>query len=696
MSSIKIRVGAALDANALTVYQPLIKASARARAEIDKNLNAAAKATAAVPKAAKTAGDALEQELEAMANKILKDEERSQVARTKVVERESKKRAKLEEQAKKGTGGDKPRPSRDDERARDRQLRDLSRAGAFGLGLARRGLSMGAGMAMGALQSTGLELALAPHMARAIDLQQRMVDVTNAGYIQGASGAAGQKQDAGKVTSEVRQAADVGAFGTNDVAEGLQKFVGLTGDLETGRSLLKSMATLARATGSDFVAMSEASAEVANHLGDVPDKAEKTAAVMRVIAGQGKLGALEIKDFSRQMAKIAANAPKFEGDIATNIGELGLMAQEAKLRGGASSAPMAATSVLAFATALSKKTALKHWAAAKDSKGHGLNPYTDAGHTTLRSPEELVLEALRYSKGDQTKINGLFGSVQAGRAVTGFANIYNETKGSQDDKIHAVADEFDRLRRAQLSAEEVQRAYSEAMQTTQTKVQVANNQLDEMASQLMTAMNPAIDGVMVALSDLFPVVKGLAEAMTDAIGSLTGATELGRQKGAFKAEIDALNLIGTIHGAEDAAQKGDPNHRSEAMTAVSRDRIQPLLDLADKRDVQLTDSIGNYQGTVNEEGKTFKGMSDAQIRDYAAGKGFAGRLEPEASKYLADKATLQRLHETLNQLHSERQKLIDAVTSGRMIVTVSNMPKGGLGPGGSDSGRMPANSPKPK
>ena len=69
-----------------------------------------------------------------------------------------------------------------------------------------------------------------------------------------------------------------------------------------------------------------------------------------------------------------------------------------------------------------------------------------------------------------------------------------------------------------------------------------------------------------------------------------------------------------------------------------------------------------------------------------------GRLEPEASKYEADKSTLERLHETLASVKDERDRLVSAITSGQMVVQVANWPKTPAG-GGAPSGVAPAESP---
>jgi len=131
----------------------------------------------------------------------------------------------------------------------------------------------------------------------------------------------------------------------NAALEGLSKFVGKTGDLKLGRELMKDLAVYAKATGTELDDMTDAAADVATALPEAADKNKQVLAVMRAIAGQGKLGAVEVKDLASQMAKLAANAGQFEGSAADNIITLGAMAQESRQRGGSASASQATQSV---------------------------------------------------------------------------------------------------------------------------------------------------------------------------------------------------------------------------------------------------------------------------------------------------------------------------------------------------------------
>jgi hypothetical protein len=412
----------------------------------------------------------------------------------------------------------------------------------------------------------------------------------------------------------------------------------------------------------------------------VPDRAAAVEAVMRVVAGQGKLGAVEIRDMARQMAKVATQASKFEGGAAANIGELGILAQEAKLRGGAASATQAATSVQAFARDLAKPTTLKHWTAA------GLSPFADAGKTTLRSPEELILEAVKYSKGDLTKLASLFPNAMSMRAVQGFSNIYSTTKGTDADKVRAVNEEFERLRAAQLTAEEVQRAYAEAVQTSQSKVQIANNKLDEMAEKIRGALVPALGSLVPAIEALTPAVTSLVDGFASMLGTITQSTDKGHAGDAQKNESEALNFIGRLHAFEDKSRVHGPPVRSDIMGAVNLQRASPYLTSADQRIAGLSKSVDTYAAKVADERKAYASL--ARILDYASGKRtLLGHTEAEASKYLADRQTLERLRGTLDQLTTERADLVSMLRNGVLRVEVVNNPTAPpAATGGTDAG----------
>lgn len=692
MPSIKIRVGASLDAGALTIYQPLEKAAEKARKNIDRSLNEASKGTKKLERQAKSDADKLEHELESMANEMLRAEEKALDKRTKLALREAKKRVQAEKAAAReiakaaaeagravsegmhlaegrgfGRGFARFLSQRGGAIGIGRRAAiSVSRGGALAYGLGGRALSMAGDFAADYLHGLGLETSIGAHAAKAQDLTYQAQAITSAGYIRGASGAQGIQQDPKVILGELQAVGNATATSFNEVGDALRQFVAKTGDLETGRGIMMDLSKLAKATNTDLVDMAEASAEVSNHLGNIPDKAGAINAVMRVIAGQGKLGALEIKDFAAQMAKVAANAGKFEGGAQRNIGELGLLAQESKLRGGSASATQAATSVAAFARDFAKGTTLKHWTAA------GLSPYTDKTKSTLRSPEELVAEALNYSKGDLTKLAQLFPNAMSMRAVQGFSAIYTEAGGTHEDKLRAVHEEFERLRHATLTQAEITRAFGEAMDTGKSRIQLANNRLQEMAGKINEAALPALAALAPAIEALIVPAAGLAKTLAKFLGIDTAADDEAKKKrrntetlGAARAELEAAlqqqpKLVKGEHGATFQAPTIDKSH----------------VGVVESYRDELAGNIAVAAGKVEQDKKAYEEAKASEAALGAADETGAGAqvTRDAKAKLDADTANLNEMKVQQNKTNQILSDIHTALISGRVVFAAPTPP----------------------
>lgn len=704
MPSIKIRVGASLDANALSVYQPLERASARARTRVKANFDqaaadqakAAAKGAAASEKAAAQAAKATERETKKAADAAAREAKRGADAEireakraTDGAEREADRLAKykLSVQVRSAAMASREMERQDRISAREREKAEKSFLGGPGgrIGIGRRaalGVSRGAavlygygGAAMSAgARALGIDTDVSGMAQTGFANQDLAQQVINAAPSTTGMSAFGREQAAQGLEAQAQQVGNKTATNTGDVLEGLRHYTALTGDLETGRAMLTEMAVLAKATGSSMEDMSTSSAEVANHLGDVPDKAGSTMAVMRAIAGQGKLGAVEIRDMARQMAKMASQAPKFEGETTSVIATLGAMAQEAKLRGGAASAGQAATSVMRFASGLSVPTTVKHWAS------FGLNPFTDASHTKLRSPEEIVLEALKATGGDQVKLGKLFPSQQGIRAVTGFASIYSESGGGQKG-LDAVDAEFKRLSHAAMTQEEVTRAFNAQMDTAKSRVTTFNNEMQQMVEQLDGSLLPAFEA-------LAPIVLEMSKSLAGMMGDLLGVTKPKAERDLQGTESGIINSIGNLGGWEkdnlvapgpDGTTAGDIT--IEKSMALAGPMLQKLRDqkaaaeaAVAKQDADLEKvRPSNYEGTP---------YTDDEIKQLAKGG------DTTANQFSNDRQQTLRLHDTINSLGRNIDTLTTALTTGRVIV---RLPKGSPTP--RTDGTTPGDSP---
>jgi hypothetical protein len=482
MAVIRVRVGAQLEPGAVAIFQPLIAAAKQARAKIGSE-GAASGAEfvggyRTAPAAARAAGDAVVAATQQTAARVTAVQRRAAAEREKIdrFNYNFKKRL-IEEEA------------RDAERALAKRSAFVKQIGGGALstfgGMASRGVGFAGSIARGA----GVDLDVGSLTRKVSTAQKTATDISNSAYMEGRSGAAGQRQDPAKLIAEARAVADSAAMDTNDALLGLQKFVAKTSDLATGRAILGDMAKLAKVTGASLEDMVDAAGDVSKNLGDIPDNAEKTRQIMTIVAQQGKLGSVEIKDLASQMAKVAAGSGKFSGGMDNAIIALGAMAQTSRGTGGSASAAQAATSVASFVTDLTSKAGQKALASG------GVNVWADKGRTTMKPVQEIIKEILAATHGDLARVSTLVPGKQSGRAFGGFAKIYNEAERKEKGSgLAAVDAEFKRLT-ATLSKAEINESLARVTNTTESKVQRFNNQLERIAEEAAGKVLPALESL---------------------------------------------------------------------------------------------------------------------------------------------------------------------------------------------------------
>ena len=526
------------------------------------------------------------------------------------------------------------------------------------LGMARR-------MTMDVVRGAGVNIDPASMVQSFVSRQALAQDIANSGYQPGAKGAAGKLQDASAIQADASRVAQASAIDPTKALEGLQKFVATTGDLETGRAILGDMAKLSNATGSNLEDVVTAAGDVSAKLGDIPNKAESINAIMRQIAGQGKLGAVEMRDFAKQLASVAAVAPQFSGSVEKNIGEMAILLQEGRQLGGAKNAAQAATGVRAFASTFTKGARVKEFAAL----GIGLRN-KDGG---LRGAEEIILDSLQKTKGNANLLYGkLFSSEQSKVAVRGFETIYNHTQGDEQTKLKAVADEFDRLRKATMSQSDVEEANSRKMNTAAAQAQLFNNQLQAVADETSAKLLPALKefapsivaaskGVGEALVQLAPAITKTAQVLAQFLGLQVGQTSNG---------ANTSNSVGDTLEARNLAQDGGRIKEAELK------RLQSVRDeLANKTDADQR-SLDAYK----EDHAGIENADPDKLRA-AAAKG-----DTSAKEYLAKVDAVEKDKEAADAMEQAMARVMKGIFAGTIKVEVV----GGKMPAPADqSGRMP-------
>jgi hypothetical protein len=714
---IKIRVGAALDASVQKTFDTAEKAAAKAAARTQKAWEKSARDQVRTQeKADRETSKLLEKKVreeQRAANAIAREEQRSVRQRerenrqlTREVEQEARRRVQAERQAMREIERElaqhnrtRVREAAAAAREAERRSRQFFGGGGGRIGIGRRaaiGVSRGAAVLYGyggaaaasQMRALGVETNLGALANRGVENQALAQTIINAAPSTTGMSVPDRQAAAASLLSQSKQVATGTATDTSEVLDSLRAFVAKTGDLDTARKVIGDIATMSKATGSSLEDMGSAAAEIANHLGDVPDKAASTMAVMRAIAGQGKLGAVEMRDMSTQMAKLASSAQKFEGGIEKNIALMGVLAQESKLTGGSASSSQAATAVMRFAAGMSNKTLLKHWAA------EGIRVFADEGNTKLRSAPELILEAINATKGNQAKLAQLFPSGIGVRAVQGFAAIYSEHGGGKAG-LEAVAAEFRRLSSAAMTQEEVTRAFSAQMDLTQSKVQRFNNEMQQTVEQLQNNAIPAFEA-------LAPIVLDVAKGLSGFLDTVLGGRAPKEAAQAQGAESGALNFISKLRSFEQTNVESGPMIPGLAdPAAVTRNLAlaAPVLASGEEQAERLRQEINKFEGKARSErtkrgawGVSLEHLSEEEIAEAAAGRGNYGSLARAASEqYLADKSTAARLHDTMDKMVGAIDQLRSALTSGQVQVK--------LPPGGTRArtgGSMPADSPEPE
>lgn len=517
--SIRIRVGCSVDKNVGSAFRPIVEAAKDARRQVEAEMDRAWAAVSGkgVVKAGQGPYRSVVREAERAADAVVAAERRKQ---SKIASEEAKAARRREaaeryvarikdryftEQQRQGERADKM-AAQVAERGRKEnvgRLRGVAGGSVETLGKIGRGAL---GVAGSVARGAGVQTDLASYVGQAVELETRAGELSAAAY--------DEKRDKGKRIDPrelVRLGRDVGreaAFDPTKVLEGLQAFVGKTGDLATGQAALPGLAKLARATGTSLEDMVGAAGEASKALGDVgPGKEFETAAdkgmalvnVLRLMAGQGKVGAAELKDMAKYGGRLAAASQAFGGDAAQNMGDMGALAQLAIARGGAASAAEAATSVAGFANTL------KTPARVKEFKAHGVDVYDKGGG--FKSVRDILKEssASAVERGGTEaplEFKKMFANVKGAQAADPAFQAYikafrqsmevtkDKTKADQAGK-KAIDELFDTFGKA-ISENEEKESFDRSMNTSAAKVQLFNNKLSEIGGQIAEKVLPQL------------------------------------------------------------------------------------------------------------------------------------------------------------------------------------------------------------
>ena len=518
---IRIRVGCSVDKNVGSAFRPIVEAAKDARRQVEAEMDRAWAAVSGKGQNVGKAGQGPYRSVVRAAEKAADDVVAAERRKQARIASEEAKAMRRREAAERYVARIRDRHFADQQRQGERadklaaqvaekgrkenvgRLRGVAGGSVETLGKIGRGaLGVTGSIARGA----GVQTDLGSYVGQAVELETRAGELSAAAY--------DEKRDKGKRIDPrelVRLGRSVGkeaAYDPTKVLEGLQSFVGKTGDLATGKAALPGLAKLARATGTSLEDMIGSAGEASKALGEVgPGKEFETAEekgmalvnVLRLIAGQGKVGAVELKDLAKYGGRLSAASQAFGGNAAQNLGDMGALAQLAVARGGAASAAEAATSVAGFANTL------KTPARVKEFKGHGVDVFAKGGG--FKSVRDILKESAsaavdRGGENAPLEFKKMFANVKGGQAADPAFQAYvkafrqsmevtkDKTKADQAGK-KAIDELFDTFGKA-ISADEEKESFDRSMKTGAAQVQLFNNKLSEIGGQIAERVLPQL------------------------------------------------------------------------------------------------------------------------------------------------------------------------------------------------------------
>lgn len=426
---------------------------------------------------------------------------REEKQQTSIVEKEAATRAKAHERALAHVARVKDRYFADQQRSEERAgAATVVRAKAIGretvATMAKVGKAV-VGLAIGAGNAIGVDTSATSIISKGVSFEKSIVDVSNSG----AKGAA-TPQDIATNRAAVVGAADKTFTDVNTMSAALGAYVKLTGDIDSGRKSLEMFGKLARATGTDVVDLAGAAGQIANGLGDVPDKAAIVEEALRVVAQQGKLGSVEISDLATHMGKFASKAQFFEGSREDVMATLGAVAQ-LSMKGGASTAAEAASAAGNFnrdiSTDSAKEAFAKYGVERKGKNGR----FRDAG--------DIIVDALKATGGDGEKLQEMFRNQSSRKGVLGAAGIFNQAGGGEAG-AKAVRAEFAKLRQS-ITKENVEKNFQNSANTTEAKATAFNNKMQEVGTKVLEGIMPSMEKMAPSLIQIAEAAARLAPAL---------------------------------------------------------------------------------------------------------------------------------------------------------------------------------------
>jgi hypothetical protein len=353
------------------------------------------------------------------------------------------------------------------------------------------GSSVG-GLARSAMNLVGAATALGGGFTVANSLGGQLSAEKSAAYFSNATSGRIKRGEALAKANEISRSYGIES---STILEGMQSFVARAGDTKghEAMGLADFVGKVSKAEGVDMKDLMTALGTASTQNEKLTTEDLKSMALN--LAGQGKSGAVEIKDLAHVLAKTTATAAQFEGDQQSNQRKLAGLAQIAIKTTG--SPEEAATAVERLGTDLVTK---------KDAwRARGINPITKDGK--LRDMNTLLAEGVAKSGGAEG-LHALFGE-RSGKLANALYAKYQDAESSQKGSgKQALLDYLDSIQKASLTTEQLDADFKTVATTSQERLDKAFNELKVSVGEKLA---PEIERLLPELEKLIPQAAKLVD-----------------------------------------------------------------------------------------------------------------------------------------------------------------------------------------
>lgn len=358
----------------------------------------------------------------------------------------------------------------------------------------------------------------------------------------------GRKVSSNDILQKSSTIATTYGMDTTDVIKGLDAFVAKSGDVVGGLKGLGNLTELSVATGADIKELSQTAGIIHMATGDIGETMKR----MRVLAGAGREGSVDMRELSQYAGRISAGANQFVSKGAA-FAQLSAIVQQAAATGGATAAPEATEAVTRLATDVFEKQ--------EAFAAYGIKT-KDASGKYLVDPMQLIKQSIVKTGGDSSKLLELFGKMSY-RAVAGFQDVYNRAGGGKKGEA-AIDEAFKKFMDAELSAATVKQDAAERMNVADKQFnQVLNELREQVAAQVIPAlveMAPKVKELIPAFVELLRTVVDLFKWVADnpftGLGGIVAAQVTSDLASAAIGQVVARGIAAMIAGSAGAGAGG--------------------------------------------------------------------------------------------------------------------------------------------